>query len=191
MQKKLEITLELLKSQKNNLIQIIKDNKNDTIKNNQLIETICILDNKIIEYNNKINKENSTINKNTFNIEENKINNNIGVSSQSFIKSIVNDQNDKKNYKINNIKQDKKNKINKSIKKINLDKTKINDILDTKGKTNISVLSKETNIETIFTYKNETKNNIFFQCSKRLNLIKIIYYFMLLKNVKILNYTMF
>ena len=64
MLKELEITLELLKSQKNNLIQIIKDNKNDTIKNNQLIESICILDNKIIEYNNKINKENSTINLN-------------------------------------------------------------------------------------------------------------------------------
>ena len=64
MLKKFEITLELLKSQKNNLIQIIKDNKNDTIKNNQLIESIYILDNKIIENNNKINKENSTINLN-------------------------------------------------------------------------------------------------------------------------------
>ena len=67
MLKEFEITLELLKSKKNNLIQIIKDNKNDTIKNNQLIESICILDNKIIEYNNKINKENPNINKNTFN----------------------------------------------------------------------------------------------------------------------------
>ena len=73
MLKELEITLELLKSQKNNLIQKIKDNKNDTIKNNQLIENICILYNKIIEYNNKINKENSTINLNTLNIEEKKI----------------------------------------------------------------------------------------------------------------------
>ncbi len=69
MLKGLEITLELLKSPKNNLIQIIKDNKNDTIKNNQLIESICILDNKIIENNNKINKENSTINLNTLNID--------------------------------------------------------------------------------------------------------------------------
>ena len=34
MLKELEITLELLKSQKNNLIQIIKYSKNDTIKNN-------------------------------------------------------------------------------------------------------------------------------------------------------------
>ena len=68
MLKKFEITLELLKSPKNNLIQIIKDNKNDTIKNNQLIESIYILDNKIIENNNKINKENSTINFNTLNI---------------------------------------------------------------------------------------------------------------------------
>ena len=72
MLKELEITLDLLKSKKNNLIQIIKDNKNDTIKNNQLIESICILDNKIIEYNNKINKENSTINLNTLNIKEKK-----------------------------------------------------------------------------------------------------------------------
>ena len=47
MLKGLEITLELLKSPKNNLIQIIKDNKNDIIKNNKLIEIICILDNKI------------------------------------------------------------------------------------------------------------------------------------------------
>ena len=69
MLKGLEITLELLKSPKNNLIQIIKDNKNDTIKNNQLIESIYILDNKIIENNNKINKENSTINLNTLNID--------------------------------------------------------------------------------------------------------------------------
>ena len=43
MLKELEITLDLLKSKKNNLIQIIKDNKNDTIKNNQIIESICIL----------------------------------------------------------------------------------------------------------------------------------------------------
>ena len=35
MLKEFEITLELLKSKKNNLIQIIKDNKNDIIKNNQ------------------------------------------------------------------------------------------------------------------------------------------------------------
>ena len=62
-------------------------------------------------------------------------------------------------YKINNIKQDKKNKSNK---KINLDKTKIKDILEAKGKANISIFSKQTNIETIYTYKNETKNNIFF-----------------------------
>ena len=71
MLKEQEITLELLKSKKNKLIQIINDNKNDTIKNNQLIESICNLDNKIIEYNNKINKEKPNINKNTFNISEN------------------------------------------------------------------------------------------------------------------------
>ena len=83
------------------------------------------------------------------------------------INSIEHEQNDEKKYKINTNKKDKNNKTSKIFKKIYLDKTKINDIFETKGKTNISILSKVTNIETIYTYKSESKNNIFFQCSKR------------------------
>ena len=68
----------------------------------------------------------------------------------------------KKKYKINTIKKDKNNKTSKNVKTIYLDKTKINNIQEIKGKANMSILSKVTNIETIYTYKSETKNNIFF-----------------------------
>ena len=35
-------------------------------------------------------------------------------------------------------------------------------------KTNITIFSKETNIETNYQYKNESKNIYLFQCTKRL-----------------------
>lgn len=40
-------------------------------------------------------------------------------------------------------------------------------ILETKGKTNITIISKDNIIETVYTFKHSTKNNYFYQCSKR------------------------
>jgi len=48
-----------------------------------------------------------------------------------------------------------------------LDKEIIDNILNTNGKTNNFIFSKETNIETNYQYKNASKNICFFHCSKR------------------------
>ena len=48
-----------------------------------------------------------------------------------------------------------------------MNKEIIDNILNTNGKTNIFIFSKETNIETNYQYKIVSKNIYFFQCSKR------------------------
>ena len=45
----------------------------------------------------------------------------------------------------------------------------IQNILDNNGKITITSTSKDANIETIYIFKHETKNNYFYQCSRRPN----------------------
>ena len=50
-------TLEILKNQKNNIINTLKDNHLEIANNQNLIEKLCYIDNKINEYINKIENE--------------------------------------------------------------------------------------------------------------------------------------
>ena len=64
----------------------------------------------------------------------------------------------------------KKSKIkinsNKYIK-IKLEKEIIHNILKNNGKIEINLTSKQNSLETTYTFKNETKNNYFYHCTKR------------------------
>ena len=70
---------------------------------------------------------------------------------------------------LNNQKNLKKNKnMNKNKnKEYKLNSSKIKDIVNNKGKTNIKIYFPQNNFETNYTYKNKTSNKYYLHCDKR------------------------
>ena len=157
MLKEYETTIEILRQQKQELINQIKGNKTNILNIQTIIEKICFIDNKIEEYTQKISNQTTNKNKTKINFSSDNI-----ILKNSNIKYMLDDESSHVSKK--NLKKSKKK--DKYIS-VNLEKKIIQNILDYNGKINITSTSKDTNIETIYTFKNETKNNYFYQCNRR------------------------
>ena len=122
-------TFDILKKQKNNIMNILKENNLDFENNQQLIEKLCYMDNKIKEYTNKIENEKYN-NKNKNIVKDKKENINIINSKNNNINEI--DDND-------DIKDESDNKNNKNkYIQFKLENYVIQKILKNNGKTEIN-----------------------------------------------------
>ena len=158
-------TIELLIEQKQIMMEQLKNNNDFKIKN-EIFENIFQIDSKIREYNTIIQKEEGQ--------------NYINFSNESKIcyskeEKVFNDnfQNTTKNINLNyknDIKIEKpteKKNNNKQPIHINLNDITIKNIIKNEGKYEISYLNQENNIESIFSFKNKSKNFYYYHCKKR------------------------
>ena len=173
-------SLQVFINQKNLLLDKANEKDLEPEILNNIINQICMLDDKIKEYNNLIKNENSKdnkihnhiINDNDYNNEEKQPNN----SPENALNKMKTQNNYKKNNKKSNsgdnndseneIENEDKNKTN-IYKNIKIEKEIIDKIKKEKGKTKNKILQPYNNIETIYTLKYITKTTYYYQCSKR------------------------
>ena len=146
-------TLEIFKTEKNILKQRLNLERNDPYKLNEIINQICTIDSKIKEYNTKIENEKQKLST----IENN-------------AKFFKNDKTEIDNKELPAKKRNRNKNQFSEIKEnteIQLEVSVIKEILKNDGKITITILNKENNIETHYTYKYKSKNYYFYQCNKR------------------------
>ena len=155
-------TLEILDKQKKKLIAKIED-KQETLDNmNNYIDQMIKIDQNIKEYIEKIqllDKKNQN-NKNN----DKEINDNNKTNSTNF-----NNTEKRNNDKIENTKNKNEYSTKKLEKEetIDIDKKIMKDINNNKGKIDIKVKLPKNNFDTIYTYKNKTRNYYYYQCKNR------------------------
>ena len=159
-------TIEILIEQKQKLMEQLKNN-NDFKITNEIFENIFQIYSIIREYNNIIQKEEgqkynhfSNESKIGYYKEERVFNDNLQNKTKDINLNYNNDIKMKKS-------PEKKNINNKLPILITLTDITPKNIIKNEGKFEISYLNQENNIESIFSFKNKSKNYYYYYCEKR------------------------
>ena len=166
MEKEFELTLNLLKEEKNLYFEKIKTLSSIEEKE-KIINSITNLDNQIFNIYNKLEALKKA-NKKDKNEENNKVKEPNKEKNEENNK--VKEPNKEKNEENNKVKEPNKEKkditINKSFK---LTDNQVKEIFINNNYINIKHIDEKNYINTTYVYKNKTKNFIFYQCKNRKN----------------------